>query len=57
VSTAATIVAARQLSATRPVRDQKEEILALLGTAMERVNAWSGREEAQTLAMAKAEVM
>jgi hypothetical protein len=26
--------AARQLLATRPVRDQREEILALLGTAM-----------------------
>jgi hypothetical protein len=50
--------AARQLSATQPVWDRREEILALLGTAMERpVKAWSGREEAQTSATTEAEVM
>jgi hypothetical protein len=49
--------AARQMSTTRPVRNQREEILALLGTAMERVRAWSGQDEAQTSAAAEAEVM
>jgi hypothetical protein len=38
--------AARRMSATRPVRNQREEILALLGMAMDRVRAWSGQEEA-----------
>jgi hypothetical protein len=52
--------AARQMSATRPVRNQREEILALLGTAMEWamewVRAWSRQDEAQTSAAAEAEV-
>jgi hypothetical protein len=48
--------AARQMSATQPVRNQQEEILALFGTAMERVRAWSGQDEAQTSAAVEAEV-
>jgi hypothetical protein len=48
--------AARRMSATRPVRDQREEILAILGTAMERVKAWNGPADAQLLAAAEAEV-
>jgi hypothetical protein len=56
VTTVATVVAARQLSATCPVQEQKEEILALLGAAMERVKAWSGQVEAQTSEAAEADV-
>jgi DNA repair exonuclease SbcCD ATPase subunit len=44
------------MSATQPVRNQREEILALLGTAMDRVRAWNGQEEAQSSAEAEAEV-
>jgi DNA repair exonuclease SbcCD ATPase subunit len=44
------------MSTTRPVRDQWEEILALLGTAMDRVRTWSGPEDAQSSAPAEAEV-
>jgi DNA repair exonuclease SbcCD ATPase subunit len=44
------------MSATQPVRDQREEILALLGTAMDRVRTWSGPEDAQSSATAEAEV-
>jgi hypothetical protein len=38
--------AARRMSATRPVHNQQEEILALLGVAMEWVRTWNGQEEA-----------
>jgi hypothetical protein len=51
-----TSTVARQMSATRAVRNQREEILALLETAMEQVRAWSGQDEAQTSAAAEAEV-
>jgi hypothetical protein len=44
------------MSATRPVREQREEILALLGTAMDRVRSWSAPEDAQSSAAAEAEV-
>jgi hypothetical protein len=44
------------MSATRPVRDQREEILDILGTAMDRVKAWNGPADAQLLAVAEAEV-
>jgi hypothetical protein len=56
VSTAATVVAARQMSTTRPVREQKDEILALLGTVMKRIKAWSGRVEAETSEAVEADV-
>jgi predicted nucleic acid-binding Zn-ribbon protein len=45
------------MSATRPVHNQREEILALLGAAMEWVRTWSGQEEAQSSAAAETEVM
>jgi hypothetical protein len=48
--------AARRMSATGPVGDQREEILAILGTAMDRVRAWKGPADAQQLATAEAEV-
>jgi hypothetical protein len=48
--------AARRMLATRPVGDQQEEILAILGTAMDRVKAWKGPADAQQLATAEAEV-
>jgi hypothetical protein len=48
--------AARRVSATRPVYDQREEILAILGTAMDRVRAWDGPAHAQLLAAAEEEV-
>jgi hypothetical protein len=44
------------MSATRPVYDQREEILAILGTAMDRVRAWNGPAHAQLLAAAEEEV-
>jgi vancomycin resistance protein YoaR len=44
------------MSATRPVYDQREEILAILGTAMDRVRAWKGPTDAQLVAAAEAEV-
>jgi hypothetical protein len=44
------------MSATGPVGDQREEILAVLGTAMDRVRAWKGPADAQRLALAEAEV-
>jgi hypothetical protein len=46
VSMAATAVAARQLTTARLVQEQKDEILPLLETAMERVCAWSERVKA-----------
>jgi hypothetical protein len=48
--------AARRMSATRPVGDQRDEILAILGTAMDRVRAWKGPADAQQLATAEVEV-
>jgi hypothetical protein len=53
-STAST--AARRLAATRPVCGQREEILAILGTAMDRVRSWNGSVDAQLLAAAEAEI-
>jgi septal ring factor EnvC (AmiA/AmiB activator) len=44
------------MSATRPVQDQREEILAILGTAMDRVREWNGPAHAHLLAAAEAEV-
>jgi beta-glucosidase-like glycosyl hydrolase len=42
------VVASRQLTAERTVREQTEEIMSLLEMAMEQVCAWSKRVEAQT---------
>jgi chromosome segregation ATPase len=44
------------MSATRPVGNQQEEILAILGTAIDRVRAWKGLADTQQLATAEAEV-
>jgi predicted nucleic acid-binding Zn-ribbon protein len=44
------------MSATWPVYDQREEILAILGTAMDQVRAWNGPADAELLAAAEAEV-
>jgi hypothetical protein len=57
VSTAATAVAARQVTAKRTVREQAEEIMSMLETAMERVCAWSERVEAHMSESAGREVM
>jgi hypothetical protein len=48
VRTAVTVVVARQGSAKRTVREQANEIMMMLETAMERVCAWSQRVKAQS---------
>jgi uncharacterized protein YjlB len=50
-------VAARQLTAERTVREQAEEIMSMLETAMEWVCEWSERVEAHTSESAGHEVM
>jgi hypothetical protein len=56
VSTAATTVVAKQGSAERTVREQANEIMMMIETAMEMVCEWSERVEAQTSESAGREV-